>query len=81
MPGAVFSARTAWDRTQNLLSTRLDTLARRGIEIAAEKATAAPPKTKNRKNGSKAAKAEPGSINGKKATAPAIPRTKAKASG
>ena len=29
----MFSARTAWDRTPNLLSVRLETLARRGVEL------------------------------------------------
>ena len=29
----MFSARTAWDRTANLLSVRLETLVRRGVEL------------------------------------------------
>ena len=33
MPLVVFSARTAWDRTQNLLSARLETLGRRGVDL------------------------------------------------
>ena len=33
MPPVVFSARTAWDRTPNLLSARLETLGRRGVDL------------------------------------------------